>query len=300
MKRVCVVGSANVDTVVRVHRHPNGGETVVATDRARHAGGKGLNQAVAAARLGANVALRARIGDDPDGAFLRAVLVTDSIDPSGVVAVDAQTGTADIAVDAAGENTIIVYPGANGTFSGLTGDDERAAAHAAVVLLQGEIPLTAVAAAAKAGHDGGATVVLTPAPVQPFPSSLLDLVDVLVPNEHEAVQLAGVDDPLGAACALSSASRTVVVTLGASGSAIARDGAITSRIAAIPTRPVDTTGAGDAFVGALGAMLALGLSIEQAAETASLAAALSVSRAGASESMPRLDEVNALLAARQP
>ncbi len=142
-------------------------------------------------------------------------------------------------------------------------------------------------------------MVLTPSPVQAFPQSLLDLVDVLVPNEHEAVQLAGTSDPLEAARFLSTASRTVVVTLGASGSAIARAGAIVSRIAAIPTRPVDTTGAGDTFVGALGAMLARGASVEHAAETASAAAALSVSRAGASASMPHLDEVTALLAARQ-
>ena len=294
--RVCVVGSANVDRVLRVLRHPLGGETVFASERARHAGGKGLNQAVAAARMGARVALRARIGNDDDGAYLQAVLAGEAIDISGVRPLGAATGTADIAVDAAGENTIIIFPGANGAFGRLDDGDERALAAADVVLLQGEIPLPTIEAAAREGRAAGATIVFTPAPVQDFPASLLELVDVLVPNEHEAIQLAGIADPLGAACALSTAVRTVVVTLGARGSATARGGLVVAETPAVPTHPVDTTGAGDTFAGALGAMLARGESLGSAVTIASAAAALSVSRPGASASMPRLEEVSALLA----
>ncbi|WP_258349099.1 ribokinase [Saccharopolyspora gregorii] len=290
--RVCVLGSANVDTVVRVERRPLPGETVRGLGRDRFAGGKGLNQAVAAARMGATVDFRARVGADGEADFLARRLAADGLDLSGVLRTSAPTGTADITVDAAGENTIVFCGGANDEFTGLSAADGAAIATADVLLLQGEVPVPVLVEAAGLGR----TVVLTPAPVRAFPAALLDAVDVLVPNEHEAAELTGERDPATAARALSTGGRSVLVTVGERGVELAADGRSLGRVPAVPVSTVDTTGAGDTFAGALGALLAEGAALPEAARVAAAAAALSVTRAGAG-GMPHRHEVTELLAA---
>jgi len=281
---IAVVGSINLDVVVRVERLPAPGETVVGGDRAELPGGKGANQAVAAARLGAPVLLVGRVGADPAGRRLREGLAGEGV---GVehVAEDAETptGMALIAVDAAGENTIVVSPGANARVA--AHDVDAAAeelAEAAVTLLQHEIPAEAVSAAVRAA---GGTVVLNPAPAR----ALTDRVDVLVPNRSELAALAAGGPPEEAAARLAVA-RAVVVTLGAEGALVVRDGHA-DRIPAPEVDAVDATGAGDAFCGALADALARGAELVEAARWAVGAAAVSVTRAGAQGGLPRREDV---------
>jgi ribokinase len=278
---IAVVGSINLDLVVGVERHPAPGETVIGDDRRELPGGKGANQAVAAARLGAAVALVGRVGADAQGARLRAGLAAEGVDVTHVREdPDAPTGVALIAVDAAGENTIVVSPGANARVG--AGDVDAAhdvLAGAAVVLLQHEVPEEAVAAAIVAA---GATVVLNPAPARAVAAP----VDVLVPNRGELAALAGrAGDPVALARSLAGA-RAVVVTLGAQG-AVVVEGDRAEHVAAPHVRAVDTTGAGDAFCGALAQALDDGATLVEAARWAVRAAAASVTRAGAQGGLPR-------------
>ncbi len=274
---ICVVGSVNLDIVIAVGHHPVPGETVLGGDRVELHGGKGANQAVAAARLGRRVALVGRIGDDDAGVRLRAGLVREGLDATHLVTdPDAPSGVALIAVDPAGENTIIVSPGANGRVGA---DDVTAAAamlrDVRVALLGHEVPEAAVAAAAA---TAGGIVVLNPAPARPVPAELLQRVDVLVPNRGELAALAGRDgDPAQLAAEIGGA---VVVTLGAEGALVVADGRV-ERVAAPTVEVVDTTGAGDAFCGALAAALVEGADLVEAARHAVGVAARSVTRAGA-------------------
>jgi ribokinase len=282
---IAVVGSINLDVVVGVERHPAPGETVIGGDRRELPGGKGANQAVAAARLGAAVSLVGRVGADAAGAGLRAGLAGEGVDVGHVGEdLDAATGMALIAVDAAGENTIVVSPGANAR----VGADDVAAASdvlagAAVVLLQHEVPQEAVAAAIEAA---GGTVVLNPAPAR----ALAAPVDVLVPNRGELEALAGrAGDPVALARSLAGA-RAVVVTLGAEGAVVVERERL-ERVAAPRVDAVDTTGAGDAFCGALAQALAEGAALVEAARWAVRAAAASVTRPGAQGGLPRRGDV---------
>ncbi|QKV94870.1 ribokinase [Streptomyces sp. NA02950] len=298
-----VVGSANADLVIGVERRPGPGETVLGSDLAVHPGGKGANQAVAAARLGARTALLARVGDDEHGRLLLDSLRTAGADTSGVLTGGAPTGVALIAVDPSGDNSIVVSPGANAR---LTPGDVRAAARllasARVVSLQLEIPLETVAEvvrAADAGTDGrpGPRVVLNPSPAAPLPDEVLAVCDPLVVNEHEARFLLG-DDPAGgsaepeewAAALLARGPRSVVVTLGAQGALVA-DGGRTVRVPSLPVKAVDTTGAGDAFTGALAWRLGAGDDLETAVWFAVRVGAAAVTRAGAQESFPTAEDV---------
>jgi ribokinase len=285
---IAVVGSINLDVVVEVERHPAPGETVVGGDRRELPGGKGANQAVAAARLGAAVAMVGRVGADAAGRRLRDGLAGEGVDVAHVREdAHAPTGMALIAVDGRGENTIVVSPGANARVGP---DDVHAArellAGAAVTLVQHEVPPDAVRAAIAAA---GATVVLNPAPARPLAAP----VDVLVPNRVELAALAGGDgDPVALASGLEGA-RAVVVTLGADGAVVVQGDRV-ERIAAPTVAAVDTTGAGDAFCGALAEALAGGGELVEAARWAVRAAAVSVTRAGAQGGLPWRDDVRSV------
>lgn len=284
---VVVVGSLNQDLVAQVDRIPAPGETVLASGHGAFAGGKGANQATAAARLGAKVAIVGRVGRDAAGESLIAGLSREGIDISHLIEdEEAGTGLALINVDVAGENAITVSPGANGKVS--VADVEGAAdmiASAAVVLLQLEVPIAPVAAAA---HIARGKVVLNPAPAMSLPSELLEDIDFLVPNESELAMLAGAD--LGSDEAVAEAARQlaaggVVVTLGGRGAmTVTRSSA--SLIPSIDVEVVDTTGAGDTFCGAFAAELARGAYLQPAARFAVRAAGVAVTKLGAQEAMP--------------
>jgi ribokinase len=278
---IAIVGSINLDVVVEVERHPVPGETVLGGDRLELPGGKGANQAVAAARLGADVVFVGRVGDDDAGRRLRDGLAAECVDVTHVrVDPSAPTGMALIAVDGAGENTIVVSSGANARVS--AADVEAASevlARAAVTLVQHEVPSDAVAAALAVG---GGTVVLNPAPARPVVAP----VDVLVPNRGELEALAGrAGDPVELARSLDAA-RAVVVTLGSEG-AVVIEGERVDRIPAPRVDVVDTTGAGDAFCGALAQALDAGADLVEAARWATRAAAASVTKPGAQGGLPR-------------
>jgi ribokinase len=290
------VGSLNMDLVIRVPELPGPGETVSGGDLFRNPGGKGANQAVAAARLGRPVAMVGCVGDDDAGRALLASLEADGVDRSRVRVVDGvPSGTAFITVGEDGENQIVVSPGANAR---LTPDDvgaaEPALRAAAVTLLQLEVPLETVAAAAR---TAAGTVVLNPAPVRPLPSELLGQVGVLVPNRVELAQLAGRPVPAtveeAAELAARLPARAVVVTLGADGALVVEDGQA-GHGPAVPVRPVDTTAAGDAFCGGLADALAGGAALQDAARWAVRVAAAACTRPGAQASLPTPEEARRL------
>ncbi|MFG3438891.1 ribokinase [Nonomuraea sp. NPDC047897] len=289
---VLVVGSANADLVVQVGRHPAPGETVLGSDLAVHPGGKGANQAVAAARLGARVALLGRVGTDGHGRLLRESLEHDGVDLSHLHDTPAASGVAMIAVGPRGDNSIIVAPGAN---SLLTEDDVRQAApllrSAPVVSLQLEIPLPAVLAAARLARRA----VLNLSPAAPVPGELLALCDPLVVNEHEAAQLLGGAGEAArqAEALLTLGPRSVVVTLGAAG-AVTADNGVVRQVPSPRVTAVDTTGAGDAFTGALAWRLAVGDALADAAAFAARVGAATVRGAGAQSSYPTMAEVETL------
>lgn len=299
---VAVVGSINMDVVARVPRIPGPGETLLASGSSRGGGGKGANQAVAAARAGgAPTAFIGAIGHDADGAQLRAWLEDDGIDVSGLSRDDAPSGVALIAVSDDAENSIIVVPGANRSLTALTETQRSLVAGADVIAAQLEIPIDLVVAAARARAEG-ALFVLNAAPSAPLLDAadrVLPLVDVLIVNEHELIDIAGIDDRDAAVDALSARVPALVVTLGAAGSVIAF-GAERAAVPAFRVDPVDTTGAGDTFCGVFAARLGRGpLSLEAlaaAARAGAAASAIAVTRVGAQAAVPTADEVEALLA----
>ncbi|MGY1651269.1 ribokinase [Geodermatophilus sp. SYSU D01119] len=296
---VTVVGSLNEDVLVAVGRLPGRGETVVGRDAALAPGGKGANQAAAAGRLsGGGVAMVGRVGDDPAGGRQVAALREAGVDTAGVLETPGTpTGSATIPVeDGSGENLIVVVPGANAALTPAD-VDVPPVQRAAVVLLQLEVPLAAVQAAADAASG---TVVLTPAPPRPLPEELLRRVDVLVPNEHELVQLAGGDPAPRSPAELAQLARglgvaATVVTLGARGALVVPEDGPVLLQAPPPVRAVDTTGAGDCFTGALGAALARGAALADAVREAVAAAALSTTGPGARGGLPDAAAVEGLL-----
>ena len=294
MSSIVVLGSANMDLVVRQPRLPEPGETIFGSAYSAVPGGKGLNQAVAAARAGGDVAFVGAVGHDAFGAQLRATLVADGIDVARLVEVDVETGTAHIAVMDGGENSIVVVPGANAALTALSADDTAPIERAGYLLAQFERPLDLVADALALAKRRGVTTVLTPAPVQEVPAGLLELVDILVPNAIEARQLAGLADEIAAALALS-AGRLVVMTRGGDGVLVARDGEVLHDLPARRVEPVDTTGAGDTFTGVLVARLSRGDDLPTALAAAGVGASISVTRAGATTSMPEWAEIAAAL-----
>ena len=297
---VCVLGSANMDLVVTVDHVPGLGETITGQRFEQIPGGKGANQALAAARAGADVRMIGAVGDDAFGQRIRAVLEADGVDTSGLLVVDQPTGTAHIVVDAHGENSIVVVPGANGSVRALS-DDHRAAIRASdVLLLQLELPLQIVEQAAAWATEQETRVVLTPAAVVPVPDALLAAVDLLVPNEHEAMLLTGEQDARAAAETLRKrGASAVAVTLGRRGCLYA-DGAAIVEVEAMEVEAVDTTAAGDTFVAALTVALAEGQTVRESLDWATAAAAISVQRQGASRSMPYRREIDALRSRQRP
>lgn len=289
-----------MDLVALVDRAPHPGETITGRSYQQLPGGKGANQALAAARAGADVHMVGAVGDDAFGASIRSVLNADGVDTTGLGTVDVPTGTAHIVVDEHGTNAIVVIPGANGTVTELTDVHRAAIEKADTLLLQLELPLRAVTRAARYARSVGTRVVLTPAPVVPLPPELLESVDLLVPNEHEAAQLTGQQQPHAAARALLDAGvGAVTVTLGERGcSYLAGDDAEPLAEPAVQVRAVDTTAAGDTFAGCLAVALAEGRGLRDALSWASTAAALSVQRIGASASMPSRAEIDAEAASR--
>jgi ribokinase len=286
---VTVVGSLNEDVLVAVGRLPGRGETVIGRSVALAPGGKGANQAAAAGELGPGVHMVGRVGEDPAGDRQLAALAGARVNVSRVQrTAGVPTGSATIPVeDGSGENLIVVVPGANGALTPADVEVESVR-RATVLLLQLEVPMDAVEAAARAATG---TVILTPAPPQALPAALAGRVDVLVPNEHELVQLAAAEpgerSPVElAALARSVAAGSVVVTLGARGALVVPDGGPVLLQAPPPVTAVDTTGAGDCFCGALAQALAQGAELPAAVRVAVAAAALSTTGPGARGALP--------------
>ncbi|GLZ05133.1 ribokinase [Actinomadura sp. NBRC 104412] len=288
---VVVVGSVNADLVIGVERRPGPGETVLGSDLAVYPGGKGANQAVAAARLGGRVAILARIGDDGNGALLRSALADAGVDLGHLLRTPGPSGVALITVDPDGDNSIIVSPGANRRLLPSDVPPARPLLEgASVVSFQLEIPLETVHAAARTAADAGARVVLNLSPPAPLPDDLLALCDPLVVNEHEAAFLLGRqgrgDGPAGLAeRLLARGPRSVVITLGGDG-ALAADASGTASVPAPRVEAVDTTGAGDAFTAALCLRLARGDALADAARHAVRVGAAAVRAPGAQSSYP--------------
>ena len=302
MGRVVVAGSINMDVVATAERHPRVGETVAGQSVMYFPGGKGANQAVAAAKLGAPTSLIGRLGRDAFGDQLRTFLADQGVDIALVKAsATAQTGTAIITL-ARADNTIVVIPGANAE---LGADDvaQVALSPGDVAVSQFEIPQATIAAIFQRARAAGATTILNPAPASAFDNGLFALVDILVLNETELGFLTGI--ALGEAPTLQEVSeavralnpspgQTVCVTLGARGAVTVVDGQA-RLIEGRPVKAVDTTGAGDCFVGALAARISQGAAIADAIVYANVAASISVQRMGAGPSMPSDEEVRAWL-----
>ena len=307
-RTILVIGSANVDYVAFVDNAPRPGETVTGTRFATHGGGKGANQAFAAARLGASSTLLARVGRDAQGAWVKAHLAAAGVDTRHVIDDEnASTGVALIVVDRRGENSIVVAPGANGR---LAPADVEARADlfggARAVLLQLEVPLETVMAAATQARAHDCAVLLDPAPARPLPETLLALADYVTPNETELLALAGDDRAIGReALSLDEAAAlgrrlldrgpgAVVAKLGAAGALLVRRDEIV-HVPAPRVPVVDTTAAGDVFNAAFATALASGTGERESLRFAAVAAAVSVTREGAQSGMPSGDEVRSLL-----
>jgi ribokinase len=307
MKNVLVVGSSNTDMIIRVPHIPRPGETILGGAFSMAAGGKGANQAVAAARAGGRVTFVARVGDDLFGRQALEGFARDGIDARSVLATPGSaSGIALITVDERGENSISVASGANALLS--IADVEAAGgafAAADIVLLQLESPPETVEAAARAAKGKGIPVILNPAPARSLDDGLLRLVSVLTPNEHEAEFLTGIA-VTDAGSAMKAAARlrargaaAVIVTLGEKGVCASAE-AYEGHTPAFEVQPVDTTAAGDVFNGALAVALAEKRSLGDAIRFAQAAAAISVTRPGAQPSAPDQAEIGAFLAARPP
>ncbi|MEU3491910.1 ribokinase [Kitasatospora cineracea] len=291
MPSITVVGSVNRDLVLTVEDLPRPGETVLARGFVEGVGGKGANQAVAAARLGSQVRLVARVG--ADGEPIRRVLAAEGVDLDAVLtAPDARTGIASVVVDRAGENTIVVNPGANAVLSVEDLPQWLARTPGEVVLVQHEVAADVVEAAVLRAREQGGTVVLNPAPARPVAPAALAAVDVLVPNLGELAALLGAEPVSGLAAARALLERAglpcgaVVVTLGADGALIKQPGRPAVHLPAPVVDAVDTVGAGDTFCGALADALARGADLPAAAARAVRAASLAVTGLGAQSSMP--------------
>lgn len=301
--KIVVVGSANADMIMTCGALPHSGETVAASDPRWEGGGKGANQAVAAARLGADVAFVGCVGADALGERVRTGLAAEGIDLRGLRVVPGRaTGVAVVLVDAHGDNLIVLAPGAN---AALGGDDiERARAvirEAAIVVCQLETPLAVVDAVFDVAVGSGVAIWLNPAPALPLPEAWLPRLDLVVPNQGEIETLTGIDARTAEGAARAGAelrrrgARAVVVTLGGAGALIADETGVRLR-PAMRVDAVDTTGAGDCFIGALALARSTGQALDAAVDFAQRAAALKVTRPGAQAAMPTAKEVAAFAA----
>ena len=305
-KSVLVMGSFVADAAFRAARLPAWGETLMGSAFALGPGGKGSNQAVAAARAGAKVKFLSKLGEDAFGQLARATWKADDIDASLVGSCDTPTGAAAILIDEVrGENAIIVVPGACFTLTPAEVDAAAdAIASASLFLTQLELPLDAVEHGLRIARDGRVPTILNPAPAQPLPDALLELSDYLIPNESEAALLTGLpvesieQAERAALSLLSRGARNVIVTLGAQGALICSGLAAAELVPAFAAGPVvETTGAGDAFCGGFAAALSEGVPVRDAVRFGCATAGISVTRAGTAPSMPRRKEIEALLVA---
>lgn len=298
MTDILVIGSLNADLVVRVPRFPAPGETISGSDLATLPGGKGANQAVAAAKLGTSVAMLGRVGRDQLGQMLLDNLRRQQVDVSAVRESDSATGTAVILVNEQGQNCIVISPGANGQ---VIPSDVQAAPQAKIMLLQLEIPLETVLYAAKWGKERGMTVILNPAPARELPDEIFENVDIVVPNESELSLLTGkpVTDYAQANAAIAAlmerGAKQVILTMGERGAIAQVDFDSGYFLPAFEVNAVDTTAAGDAFIGGLAASFARGIVLPEALHYASACGALAVTKFGAQPSLPGAEEVQAFL-----
>lgn len=305
MKKIVVLGSINADLVVETERVPHAGETVQGESFQVFPGGKGANQAVAAARLySGSVALLGMLGTDAFASLLRDSLTSAGIDAVGLATEQGSSGVAMITVDGAGQNCIVVVPGANGSVGHAFVEERRTLIEEApALLLQLETPMEAVEHAAAIASASGVLVILDPAPAQPLSGALLQNVTWLTPNYTEACLLTGRETTAEADTQvpalvddlLQLGAQNVLLKLGGDGVAIAMQTGERYRLASLPVKVVDTTAAGDAFNGGFATGLAEGMGALEAAVFASVVAAISVTRKGAQPSMPHREEVDAML-----
>jgi ribokinase len=305
--KVVIVGSLNMDLVTRAPRLPRAGETLAGQSFVTVPGGKGANQAVAAARLGASVAMIGCVGDDAYGEQLRAALLAEGVDCQAVTRVSGEsTGVALIVVDDSSQNAIVIVAGGNGHVTASVVDSfDALLCQAEVIICQLEVPLDTVGHVLKRGHELGKTVILNPAPASgPLPPQWFAWIDYLIPNESEAAALTGLPvDSVASADAAASALLAagvskVIVTLGEQGALFASKSR-SEHFPAPKVQPIDTTAAGDTFVGGFAAALADGKSESDAIRFGQVAAALSVTRSGAQPSIPTFAEVQACAAQGQ-
>jgi ribokinase len=302
MSNILVVGSLNADLVVRTPRFPQPGETISGEDLQVIPGGKGANQAVAAARLGANVSMLGRVGKDNFGDFLLHNLKSNKVDSQFVQRDDASTGTAIIVVDGNGQNSIVLSAGANGKVS--SADVEHASfSNFSLLLLQLEIPTPTVFRAAQYARENGLRVILNPAPAKSLPDELIALADFLIPNETELSLLTGVevkDIPSAEQAAralLQRGVKHVIVTLGSKGALIV-DKDTSTHVDTFKVNVVDTTAAGDAFIGGFANALLQDKSLEDAVQYGCACGALATTKFGAQPSLPTKEEVERFMSLR--
>ncbi|MBK1875570.1 ribokinase [Pelagicoccus mobilis] len=306
MSKIVVLGSLNADLVVSVDHAPNGGETLTGTGFTVHNGGKGANQAFAAAKLGGSVAMLGRVGDDDYGRQLVRGLESVGVETQAVRALDGiSSGVAAITVEASGENRIVVVPGSNGAYSEEELErDAQCFAGAKVALFQLETPIATVKKALKCARDAGCITILDPAPAQPLDRDVLSLVDYVTPNLSELALLTGVglseesseaEIIAAAQSLLQFGVGKVLAKLGERGALLVEAKGV-ERIYAVSVKAEDSTGAGDCFNGAFAAAFSQGIDEIEAARFACSAASVSVTRAGAQSSVPSLKEVLAFMA----
>ena len=302
MPDILVIGSLNADLVVRAPRFPQPGETISGEDLQVIPGGKGANQAVAVARLGASVSMLGRVGKDNFGDFLLNNLKSNNVDSQLIQRDDASTGTAIIVVDSNGQNNIVLSAGANGKVNDA---DVNSASFLdyKLLLLQLEIPLQAVLSAATRAHENGLRVILNPAPAKQLPNELIALADFLIPNETELSLLTGL--PVNKMDSAAEAGRAllkvgaehVIVTLGSNGALIVTDTQVT-HIDSYKVNVVDTTAAGDAFIGGFATALLQDKSLEEAVRYGCACGALAATKFGAQPSLPKKEEVERFMSLR--